>query len=175
MTDQQEAANTSSARPKPRILIVDDEPANIRILSAGLRDDYDIIVATDGHEAVEIATKQAASIDLVLLDIMMPGLSGYMVCATLKRQPETRRIPIIFLTARNREDSEEKGLELGAVDYITKPFSPSVVKARVRTHVTLKHHTDLLRKLLEEQSSKLKSYEDEYQKLFENVLAQRNK
>ncbi len=160
---------------KPHILIVDDEPANIRMLSAGLRDEYDIAVATDGHEAIELIKKQPGDIDLVLLDVMMPGLSGYVVCATLKRLPETKHIPIIFLTARDRDESEEKGLELGAVDYITKPFSLPVVKARVRTHVALKQHHDLLLKLLNEQSSKLQRYETEYQRLFENVLAKRNK
>lgn len=154
---------------KPHIVIVDDEPSNIRMLSAGLKDEYDISVATDGHQAVQMIEDAAASIDLVLLDIMMPGLSGYNVCSTLKRMPETKHIPIIFITARTTQESEEKGFDLGAVDYITKPFSLPVVKARVRTHVSLKIHYDLLRKLISEQSLKVKKYQSEYKNLFDYV------
>ncbi len=153
---------TVGIEKKPHIVIVDDEPSNIRMLSAGLRDDYDISVATDGHQAVQTIQEGASSIDLILLDIVMPGLSGYNVCSTLKRMPETKHIPIIFITAKTTEESEEKGFDLGAVDYITKPFSLPVVQARVRTHVTLKTHSDRLPKLISEQSSKVKKYQNEY-------------
>ena len=154
---------------KPHIVIVDDEPSNIRMLSSALRDDYDISVATDGNKAIETITQSAETIDLILLDIMMPGLSGYNVCTTLKRASETKHIPIIFITGKTTAESEEKGFNLGAVDYITKPFSMAVVKARVKTHVTLKTYYDLMRKLITEQSVKVKKYEKEYQRLFSSA------
>ena len=152
---------------KPHLFIVDDEPANIKMLSVGLRDDYEISVAVDGQEAVDAISKAAASIDLILLDVNMPGLSGYIVCSALKRMKQTKHIPVIFITARNTVESEEKGLDLGAVDYITKPFSMPIVQARVRTHVMLKSHIDLLRKLVSEQSSKVRKYETEYKRLLD--------
>lgn len=111
------------------VLVVDDTETNIDILVDTLGDDYDVRVALDGEEALENVAHEKP--DLILLDIMMPGMDGYAVCEQLKKDPATRDIPIIFLTAMTEEENEAKGLELGAVDYVTKPFSPALVKARV--------------------------------------------
>jgi len=153
---------------RPHIVIVDDEPTNIRMLSAGLREEYDISVATGGHEAVTLIEKNADTIDLILLDIVMPDLSGYNVCSTLKRNKLTKNIPIIFITAKTTPENEARGFELGAVDYITKPFNLPVVQARVRTHVTLKSHSDFLKELLTEQSVKMRKYKKEFQRLIDS-------
>jgi putative two-component system response regulator len=118
-----------------RILIVDDTPENIRIL-AGLLSDYPLSVATDGEQALEVA----ASIhrpDLILLDVMMPGLDGFEVCRRLKADPDTRDVPVIFITTQMDAEHEMKGFEVGGVDYIAKPFNPLVVRARVDTHISL--------------------------------------
>lgn len=132
---------------KPKILIVDDVPANIRLLEAALTPDYEISAATVGREALEITHQPENLPDLILLDIMMPGMDGYEVCRILKSEETTRNIPVIFITARTEEEEETKGFDLGAVDYITKPFSPAVVKARVNTHTELKRHRDRLERL----------------------------
>lgn len=126
-----------------RILIVDDERYNIRVLTDLLREDYKIMAAKDGEAAFKAAQGPNPP-DLVLLDIMMPGLDGYDVCKKLKADSRTMHIPVIFVTALDASDDEAKGFELGAVDYITKPFKPVIVKARVRTHIQLKRKTDLL-------------------------------
>ena len=131
---------------RPTILIVDDHPDNIHILAEALAGEYEIIVATSGQEAIELALAGDAP-DLVLLDILMPGMSGYEVCERLQQEEWTRTVPVIFVTAKNREEDETYGLQVGAVDYITKPFSMPIVKARVRTHVELKRHRDLLETL----------------------------
>ena len=120
---------------KQTILIVDDEPANIKILNEVLQKDYDIIFSTNGERAIDLAI--AKKPDLILLDIIMPGVDGYTVCKTLKANPETCDILIIFITVKDQSSSEAKGFKLGAVDYIAKPISPSVVQARVRTHLSL--------------------------------------
>ena len=124
--------------------------------------------STGGHEAVKLIEKSAASIDLILLDIVMPDLSGYNVCSTLKRNKLTKGIPIIFITAKTTPDNEARGFELGAVDYITKPFNLPVVQARVRTHVMLKSHSDFLKELLTEQSVKMRKYKKEFQRLIDS-------
>ena len=128
---------------KQTILIVDDSPENITVLGALLRADYGIRVATNGDKALKIVDSDNPP-DLILLDVMMPGMDGYEVCRTLKDNPLTRNIPIIFITAKCSEDDEVKGFERGAVDYVTKPFSPVIIKARVRTHLELKKYRDLL-------------------------------
>jgi DNA-binding response OmpR family regulator len=128
-----------------RILIVDDTPTNIKILHDILRDKYRISVATGGADALELVQKEPP--DLILLDIMMPGLDGYEVCRRLKSAEETENIPIIFVTAKTDIEDEQKGLEMGAVDYITKPISPPITLARIRNHLELK----LARDHLEEQ------------------------
>lgn len=119
-----------------RIMVVDDTEANIDILVETLADDYKVIVAMDGESALEDI--QVNPPDLILLDVMMPDMDGYEVCRRLKADPYTRDIPIIFVTAKSEESDETKGLDMGAVDYITKPFSPPIVQARVKTHLILK-------------------------------------
>lgn len=121
---------------KHTILIVDDTQENILLLSEVLESDYQTKAAINGERALKIAFS-AEPPDLVLLDVMMPDMSGYEVCTRLKENPDTRRIPVIFVTAMNEVDDEAKGLELGAVDYITKPISPPIVKARVKAHLEL--------------------------------------
>lgn len=128
---------------KPLILIVDDTSTNIQVLAEALRDDYRVRVAGSGKMAFEIIAKLGAP-DLILLDVMMPEMDGYEVCRRLKQAPETRNVPVIFITAKNEAIDEEHGLKLGAVDYIAKPFHLPIVVARVRNHINLKKKTDLL-------------------------------
>ncbi|WP_029074612.1 diguanylate cyclase [Kaistia adipata] len=130
---------------RPSILIVDDEVSNIEILSAVLEEDHDIYFATSGDEA--IATARAALPDLILLDVLMPGTDGYEVCTSLKGDPLLADVPVIFTTALGDQEAEVKGLELGAIDYIAKPISPVVVRARVRNHLEMKRMRDDLAKL----------------------------
>ena len=127
----------SSDADKQVILLVDDTPANIHIAQAILRDEFKIRVATSGAKALELVKIEPLPA-LVLLDIEMPGMDGYEVCNQLKADPQTRDIPVIFLTAKTESEDETRGFEVGAVDYVHKPFSPTVVKARVRTHLTLR-------------------------------------
>ncbi len=128
----------------PTILVVDDTPANLSLMTGLLRDAYKVKAAIDGEKALRIAQARPAP-DLILLDIMMPGMDGYEVCRRLKADPATRDIPVIFLTAKTGVEDEKMGLDLGAVDYITKPVSPPIVMARVRNHLILKASADFLR------------------------------
>jgi adenylate cyclase len=121
---------------KKLVLIVDDTPTNIAVVSGVLKDSFRTKVATNGEKALAIAN-EAEKPDLILLDVMMPGMDGYEVCRRLKDIPATRNIPIIFLTAKTEEMEEEKGFDVGAVDYIHKPFSGPIVLARVRTQLAL--------------------------------------
>jgi len=130
--------------PKATILVVDDTPDNLALMSVLLKDDYRVKIANGGEKALKIASSDAPP-DLILLDIMMPGMDGYEVCLRLKRDPKTMNIPVIFLTAKVEEEDEKKGLELGAIDYITKPISPPIVMARVKNHLALKAMDDFLR------------------------------
>lgn len=130
---------------RAKILVVDDIPSNVHVLSRILKDDYDIYFAIDGEKALDLV--QARMPDLVLLDIMMPGMDGYEVCSRIKADPSTRDIPVIFISAKSEVEDETRGLEVGAIDFITKPISPPIVKARVRNHLLLKRQTDLLRSL----------------------------
>ncbi len=125
------------------ILVVDDTPDNIALLSTLLKDRYKVRAANNGERALAIAASQPRP-DLILLDIMMPGMDGYEVCERLKVDPHTADIPVIFLTAKVQVEDEEFGLRLGAVDYITKPISPPIVLARVETHLTLKRARQFL-------------------------------
>lgn len=129
---------------KPSILVVDDTPDNLSLMFGLLRDLYHVKVATNGERALRVA-RSSPPPDLILLDIMMPGIDGYEVCRQLKSDAQTRDIPVIFLTAKATIDDEQKGLELGAVDYITKPISPPIVLARIKTHLALKASADFLR------------------------------
>lgn len=124
-----------AADSRAKILIVDDAPVNIRTLSELLRADYEIFAALDGESALRIARESAP--DLILLDILMSGLDGYQVCERLALDPATEGIPVIFITSMSGEEDERKGFEAGAVDYVVKPFSPPLVQARVRLHVSL--------------------------------------
>lgn len=123
---------------RDKILIVDDERLNINTLVSFLEADYDTIVAKNGKQAIKRASA-AMPPDLILLDIMMPDVDGYQVCRQLKMDPKTQHIPIIFISARTEDTDEARGLELGAVDYITKPISPPIVLARIKTQLKLKH------------------------------------
>jgi signal transduction histidine kinase len=131
---------------KKKILIVDDIPSNIQILAEAMRDDYQIIFATKGEEALKIAMADQPP-DLILLDIMLPDIDGYSVCRHLKNESTTREIPIIFITAKSEETDETMGFESGGVDYIIKPFSIPIVKARVQTHIELKRKRDMLKEM----------------------------
>ena len=132
----------SAAKDKPRILIVDDERFNLNTLHGLLKDDHKIMVATHGEQALKAALTGRP--DLILLDITMPDMDGYEVCRRLKADPLTMGVPIIFITGLVDAEDETRGLELGASDYITKPFNLSVVRARVRTQLRLKQQSDLL-------------------------------
>lgn len=125
------------------ILIVDDVPTNIQVLAEALRADHRIKVATNGMDALEVA-RQLPHPDLILLDAMMPEMDGFELCRLLKEEPETQNIPVVFVTAKEDAMSEERGLCMGALDYITKPFNLPIVRARVRNYLMLKHKTDLL-------------------------------
>lgn len=140
---------------KEKILIVDDVPDNIMILMNILKEDFTVIAATGGEKALEMA-RQEPHPDLILLDIMMPGIDGYEVCRRLQRDPLTRDIPIIFITAKTESDDEAKGLMLGAVDYIGKPIVAGIVLARVRNHLELKRHRNHLEELVAQRTHQLK-------------------
>ena len=129
---------------KPTILVVDDTPENLLLIRDLLKDSYQIRVANGGERALKLAASEPPP-DLILLDIMMPVIDGYEVCQRLKANPLTREIPVVFLTAKSDTEDEKRGLELGAVDYITKPISPPIVLARVKLHLALKSHADFLR------------------------------
>jgi len=131
---------------KPVVLVVDDARVNVQALAHILKDDYTIKIATGGVEAIESAQKEPLP-DLILLDVGMPEVSGYDVCKILQGNITTVDIPIIFVTGKDSIEDEEYGLSLGAVDYITKPIRPVIVKARVKTHIALKRHRDELRKM----------------------------
>ncbi|MBT3273057.1 MAG: response regulator, partial [Spirochaetales bacterium] len=127
---------------KYNILVVDDTETNIDILANALDTEYDVSVAMDGESALDIA--HSAPPDLILLDIMMPGMDGFEVCERLKESADTAEIPVLFLTAMTEMQNKTKGFEIGAVDYITKPFEIREVEARVRTHLKLKEAKDFL-------------------------------
>jgi CheY-like chemotaxis protein len=137
---------------------VDDVPANIRILAEYLRDGHDIHVATRGEDALELAARLLP--DIILLDVVMPGLDGYEVCRRLKAGPATREIPVIFVTARFAPEDEAFGLSLGAVDYLAKPVSPAVVRARVKNHLELRSARETLTRQNEALTEAAKLRED---------------
>lgn len=132
---------------KQTVLVVDDEPPNIKVLSQALSPWYRVKAATSGADALKIANSEDQP-DLILLDIAMPGMSGYQVCEQLKSTLGTKDIPVIFITGKNSNEDEARGLELGAVDYITKPFSLPIVMARIRNQLLLKIKTDMLEQLV---------------------------
>ena len=132
---------------RPSVLIVDDEPANLQVLRSILQDSYQLQFARDGEKALELAHRSRP--DLILLDVMMPNMSGLEVCRALKVSAETSAIPVIFVTALADTSDEASGLEAGAVDYITKPVSPAIVRARVKTHLSLVRTEELERTRLQ--------------------------
>jgi len=152
---------STSNKDKPTILIVDDTPDNIMLLSRLLKDRYNTKVANNGSLALQIA-QSTPGLDLILLDVMMPGLDGYETCRQLKANPVTADIPVIFLTAKNQVEDEAMGLSLGAVDYIAKPISPPILFARVSTQLTLagarrqlQAHNENLEKLVQDRTAQL--------------------
>lgn len=126
---------------RPKILVVDDEAANLQVLKQILQEDYRLFFAKDGIKAFELAISEKPN--LILLDVMMPGMTGHETCRKLRIEPSTSRIPVIFVTAMAEEEDEADGFEAGAVDYITKPVSPAIVKARVKTHLSLVRNDEL--------------------------------
>lgn len=138
------------------VLIVEDDPVNRRILRSIIeRMHCRPIEAENGLEALTSAS--VLQPDLILLDIMMEGLDGYQVCKRLKNGPETRTIPVIFISALKEEEDEAHGLSLGAVDYIFKPFSPTIIQARINTHLELKRHRDSLEEIVTERTQELQN------------------
>ncbi|NKF21832.1 response regulator [Solimonas marina] len=127
----------------PRLLIVDDEAINIRVLHQILKDDYVLLMATGGAEALDVCRRERPA--LVLLDIMMPGMDGLETCRRLQAMPAFEAPPVIFVTAQSSEEEAAAGLRAGAVDFITKPVQPSLVRARVATHLLLGAQTRRLR------------------------------
>ncbi len=125
----------------PKLLIVDDEPNNLQILNQVLSKQYQLLFAKSGARAIEIAQQQRPH--LILLDIMMPEMDGFETCRLLKQYPQTQKIPVIFVTAMSDIEDEYQGFEAGAVDYITKPISPAIVRARVKTHLSLVNVNEL--------------------------------
>src|SRR3974390_591627 len=132
---------------KKTVLVVDDAPSNIQVVNSILKDTYKIRIATNGAKALELVGVDPPP-DLILLDIVMPGMDGYEVCTRLKSSPGTKDIPVIFLTGQTETEDETRGFEVGAVDYIHKPFSPAVVAARVRTHLALRETREQLERQL---------------------------
>lgn len=132
-------------KDKQKILIADDERFNLNILVDILKHDYKVIVAKDGKQALERAMSTPP--DLILLDIMMPEMDGYEACKKLKEKEQTKDIPVIFITAMKEEGNEVKGFNLGAADYITKPFQAAIVMARVKTQLKMKWQADMLRQM----------------------------
>ncbi len=145
---------------KPLLLAVDDSAANRTFISESLADEFGVIVAADGEEAL-LKARSLPTPSLILLDVEMPGIDGYETCRRLKEDPRTRSIPVIFLTSLAKEENEERGLSLGAVDYIRKPFSVPILKARVRTHIELLRYREYLETLVEERTRALRETQKE--------------
>lgn len=148
MLDPQDPLATLLEAPnrRPKLLVVDDQPVNIQALYQVFAADYQVFMATSGAQALQVCRDKLP--DLVLLDVVMPGIDGYEVCAQLKADGALRDIPVIFVTAHDDEAAETHGLDVGAVDFISKPINPRVVRARVKTHVTLKQQSDLMRQMV---------------------------
>ncbi len=148
-----------------RVLIVDDEPTNIKILSNILQDDYDISAATNGQDALKIAAELQPKI--ILLDILMPGMTGDEVCKQLLENEATSNIPVIFVTSLADEINETLGFKAGAVDYIRKPITPLIVKARVKVHLQNYLYLQFLESLLEQSIQSLAKAQEEAKELLQ--------
>jgi len=155
---------------KPRLLIVDDTSQNIHLLMEMLKGEYTISAAINGERALKMAAMNPAP-DIILLDIMMPDMDGYEVCAKLKGNEKTKNIPVIFITALTAEENEAKGLELGATDYIMKPFSPAIVKARLRNHLELKKYQSQLEELVKERTKEIELAHQELERYNQTLAA----
>jgi diguanylate cyclase (GGDEF)-like protein len=131
---------------KPKLLVVDDQPINIQVMYQAFGGDYQVFMATSGAQALTICKNNPP--DLILLDVVMPGMDGFEVCTQLKADEATKHIPVMFVTAHTDAAQETHGLSVGAVDFIAKPVNPDVVRARVKTQLTLKFQSDLLRQLV---------------------------
>lgn len=147
---------------KNTILVVDDQPQNIRLIGTLLREHYNLLIADNGPKAIETARGKLP--DLILLDIMMPDMSGFEVCEILKSDEQTREIPIIFLTAKTETEDILRAFEIGGVDYVTKPFNALEVMARIKTHLELKNSKDLIKEqnteLIQKNEQITKAYKD---------------
>ena len=132
-------------RQQSIILVIDDIPLNIKMLMSILELDYEVLFALDAQKGLQLACSEKP--DLILLDIMMPECDGYQTCEKLKSDPQTRNIPVIFVSALITDEDEERGLKAGAIDYISKPFNPMVVKSRIKNHLDLKQSRDQLERL----------------------------
>jgi putative two-component system response regulator len=144
---------------KPKILVVDDETFYIDVLINLLKEDYNVAVAKDGETALKRIAENTLP-DLILLDILMPGMDGYEVCRRIRHDAHAHTIPIIFLTVKGEVEDEIHGFELGAVDYISKPFSPPIVKARVRSHLALFNQKHMLEKAVSERTEEISRTRD---------------
>ena len=141
-----ESAAAEGVDERPRLLVVDDQRVNIQALYQAFQADHKVSMATSGEQALALCLSQLP--DLVLLDVVMPGMNGFEVCRRLKADEATRDIPVIFVTAHSDEEAETRGLDVGAVDFISKPINPRIVRARVKTHLTMKRQADLLRDMV---------------------------
>ncbi len=141
------------AGDRPLVLVVDDVPTNIDVLVGILREDHELMAATTGQRALDLARQRAP--DLILLDVMLPDLDGLEVCRRLKRDALTAHVPVVFVTARDEVVDEERGFAAGAVDYLTKPVNPAIVRARVRTHLALHDQERHMRLLVRERTTEL--------------------
>ncbi|MDX8399427.1 MAG: response regulator [Gallionellaceae bacterium] len=157
-------------KEKSTLLVVDDTPENIDVLRGILADDYIIKVATGGKMALKIVAAQSP--DLILLDVMMPDMDGHEVCRQLKENEASRHIPVIFVTARNELEDETLGFDLGAADYIAKPISPSIVRARVRAHLALADQRYYLQELVAERTSELDNTNKKLEQSYLSMIQQ---
>jgi putative two-component system response regulator len=153
--------NSGSSADRSTILVVDDTPENIDVIGGVLKPHYKLKVALNGEKAIRLIQSTSALTDMILLDIMMPGLDGYAVCRWLKANPDTHPIPVIFLTAMAQPEDEARGLALGAVDYITKPIRPPIVMARIRTHLALYDQNRALEGLVRARTAELEASRQE--------------
>lgn len=160
----------STLEKKPVILVVDDLIDNLDIITHILKDKYTTKVATSGKIALNILKKES-EVELILLDILMPEMNGYEVCKKLKSNPSTKKIPIIFISAMPEHESEAKGFDVGAVDFISKPINPSILKARVKNHLLLNNQARHLEELVQEQTKTLNELNQELLSLNEEITA----
>ena len=151
--------NIPDTKSKQTILVIDDTPENLSVINALLREFYQVKVSTSGVDGLNVAQMQSQP-DLILLDIMMPDIDGYEVCRQLKANPVTENIPVIFLTAKIHMEDEQRGFDVGAVDYIVKPISPPIVLARIQTHLFLKDQRRFLEYQVEQRTREIALIQD---------------